>query len=282
MPNPAQRLSLLDELDAVASRAGDREALLQGMLRRHSDFKELGDIGRATDVLGQFADLAAEVGQPFFIYSVALTRAAHLMTTGTLTQAQEALDAAVELYGTVDPRPQLQEALEAVVGMHLVLSGQHAALVAATEGAIGDNVGWSAGRAWALSEIGRVDEARQLIAAAQQRDFAPPGEALAPLALALWTRAAFAAGMDSVAPRLEERLLPYRSLWIQMHFGGQHLGPVILHLGLLRSLQRDHLGALAALSEAVTTARVAGSVRFRDDAQAYTEEAARRADLPLS
>ena len=75
-PRIAERVSLVDELIGRAGRSGDREAVLQGLVRRYSDLMELGDRDGAEASLLDYEALAARVGQPFFIYSAALAREA--------------------------------------------------------------------------------------------------------------------------------------------------------------------------------------------------------------
>ncbi len=288
VPRIPERLALIDELIGTARRNGDRDVLLQGLQRRYSDLMEMGDRERAETSMLDYEAVAGEVGQPFFVYSAALTRAGFTSTTGTAAEAQAHLERAAELFGAVEPLPILVEPLQAVTAGVLWNAGQHDLVLALVEQAISSleieeeklTPAWELGHATALALAGRVAEALPLLDRLGQGGYCPPGEPLTAFSLCNCARTAHLVGGRHHAGPLTELLTPFIDGWGFMVLGGTHVGPVPMFLGLLAELDERPEDADRLLERAVSMAASFRSRRFEAEALAYRAEIRLRLDDP--
>jgi DNA-binding SARP family transcriptional activator len=281
VPGAPARLSLADELIAHGQTTGDREAQLQGLIRQHSDLKEIGDAEGAERSLAAYQTLANDIGQPFFLYSAALTRASFTMSVGSVGEAERQLGVAVELLAALEPLPVVMETLQAVVGFFLMLTGRYEAALAAT-GQMLDHQeqefspAWRVAYPWVLAEAGRIDEAGKRFEEVADQGYIPIGESLAPVSLGICAKIAYRVGAAAHSRELRARLSPFADGWIQVHWGAPHLGPVPLFLGLLAALEGRTHDSDELLGRAGAMAARFGSRRFEAEALCYRAEIHRR------
>ena len=85
---PAERISLNQELANVASRLGDKPRTLRGHLRLVFDYIEIGDPVQADACIEVCARLAAQLGRPAYQWSIPLMRAMRQVMQGQFAAAE--------------------------------------------------------------------------------------------------------------------------------------------------------------------------------------------------
>lgn len=204
---------------------------------------------------------------------------AYTLSTGTAHAAQSQLRRAMELFESIESTALLAEAAQAVAGIHMMATAQHDAALPVSDELPprAHTPAWRAACAWNLAEYGRQDEAARELDAIGVYGYARPGDPQTLLIGGLCVRAAFRCSSGEHAFAQRQRLEPIADRWIATHFGGQHLGPTPLFLGLLANLEGRHDDAEAHLQQALSMARSFGSMYFEAMTLAYRAETSARA-----
>lgn len=102
-----ERLSVANEIVAVAERQVDAELALQGHAWRLVDLLELGDVASADDAISDHASLARDLGQPLHIRDSALWAATRALLDGRFADAERESQRALDLGRAHDPHADM-------------------------------------------------------------------------------------------------------------------------------------------------------------------------------
>lgn len=261
-----ERLSVADEIVAVAERLRDAELALQGHAWRLVDLLELGDVRSADDAISAHARLARDLGQPLHIRDSALWAATRALLDGRFADAeresQRALDLGrrahdphadmfwwVQRYWLVLEQDASQRDIADLLAVYVELADRHAHVPA-----------WRAKIALLHARLGDHTAAEAVSSALSAQRFAKlPRDAvwigglyyLAEVAAFLTNRAQAAA--------LYELLLPFADRIVVIDRALVCLGSVSRALGLLAGVLGDHMTAEAHLRRALVVHEAMGA-----------------------
>lgn len=100
--DPRERLPLDAELVSIATRAGDRLAVLRGLMRLVFDYLEQGDTAHADGIIAEYDDLSRAVDLPAFRWRAPVMRAMRVMMEGKYEVAEELCAEAAVIASRVD------------------------------------------------------------------------------------------------------------------------------------------------------------------------------------
>jgi tetratricopeptide (TPR) repeat protein len=249
----AERLELSEELMTLAE--ASRNPLLRGMSynRRLYYVIEAGLAGEVDACARATREIADAVPQPFLRWVSRYTEAMVAILHGHLDRAEVLADEAVAV-GTESGQP---DALMIFAGQLVGLrrdQGRLDEVLHLIEQGVEDNPGvpaWGGFLACSLCELGRRDEARALLDAA---DFdAVPEDFLRPATLAYYADACAHLGVPEVAGELYVRLEPFRGQCITNGVGV--VGAVSHFLGRLAATLGRHDDADRGFAEAAALHR---------------------------
>ncbi len=251
----SERLAIADEIVALAERTGDRELALEGRAWRIVDFVELGELARAAQEIGIYAQDAEALRQPFWLWYAAMWKAMVATLTGRFGEAEKLAREALEI-GRRAQEENAAHAFGVQMWELLWLRGELGEAIALTERLVARYpafVGWKYSLALLYAESGRFDEARRELDPAANagdlRAFHPRYSLLfgmmlvstcAPLGDARWAAA------------LYESLRPYARIFV---VGGHDVnscyGSVSHYLGRLAATMERRETAIAHFEEAL-------------------------------
>ena len=260
-----ERIKIVDELIALAERAGERDVATRGHLYQLANLLALGDMAGVDRELETYARLAQELRQPQHLWNVPLVRGMRALMEGRFDDV-EAL-AGEALAGGRRAQEPLSEQFYAV---QMALLHTHRGTVEEMLPGIREMArrypairAWRLGLVSFLTEAGRLDEARLEFDHLAAEDFQDlPRDAQWVVGLALISRACARLGDAERAATLYELLLPYEGTAVVAGRAAACNGPVSLYLGNL----------------ALTMSRTTDAVRHLEDA---IELATRMGDRPF-
>lgn len=208
--DPRERLPLDLELVSLATRVGDRLAVLRGLMRLVFDHLELGDTASADTAIEEYDALSRSVDLPAFRWRAPVMRAMRAMMRGKHDAAEVLCAEADAIAARVDDgnavatlsmhafaRAYFQDKLEEVEAR---LPAVLELLARATDPAY-----WRAFRASMLARLGRAEEAREDLEFLALRDPPLPGRVMH-----VWAAdACLALGDANVAAKLVKVLQPF-------------------------------------------------------------------------
>jgi tetratricopeptide (TPR) repeat protein len=100
--DPRERLPLDTELVTIATRAGDRLAVLRGLMRLVFDHLEQGDLASADRIIAEYDDLSRAVDLPAFRWRAPVMRAMRAMMEGQYEAAEALCAEAAVIASRVD------------------------------------------------------------------------------------------------------------------------------------------------------------------------------------
>ena len=235
-----QRLEVVEELVELARQLGDKRMLLDALEIRYMHRLALGRV-TADGFLAEHERLAAELRDPFYLYTTASIRVCSEFMAGRFAAAQRLAQEAFE----VGTRYQIGSA-EGIFGIHMFticrMQGrlrEIAPLVGQFLRERGPGTAWQPGLALILTEIGDLDGAREqfeILAADGFRSI--PRDALWQTCLAYLAEVCVELGDRARAEELYRMLLPFADLNVQVGVDF-HLGAAGRCLGLLADLLGD-------------------------------------------
>jgi DNA-binding CsgD family transcriptional regulator len=284
-PDDLEELSLLaGRMVGLGTSTGRAEVEMWGRLWRIDALWYAGDLAAIAAETARLASCTGRVGSPYARWHLLITRASLAAARAEFTPAERLLDEAVALFERIG-HPAAHGASVAfrmLLGHH---RGHPDDLLDPAVWEFGTDPRWALfahlGRAFALSDAGRTDEA----AAAYERCGAPQGwqvpRAGVLVGWAIAARVAAAVGAAGDVRYLRERLEPHRGRYVVGGAGATNcLGPVELTLGACASALGDWDAAVADLRRAATLCREVGAPGFRVEAGCLLAEALDRAGDP--
>jgi hypothetical protein len=164
--DPRERLPLDTELVMIATRAGDRLAVLRGLMRLVFDHLELGDAASADSTIEEYDDVSRAVDLPAFRWRAPVMRAMRAMMNGKYDTAEALCAEAAAIAARVDDANAA-----ATLSMHALARASFQGKLDELEArlpAILDLLARAADpfyrrafRAGMLTRLGRAEEARQ-------------------------------------------------------------------------------------------------------------------------
>lgn len=252
-----ERLEVADEMVEAAHAAGERQLELQARNWRAVDLFELGEMDAWRLEVGRHGALAEQLRLPAFAWYTPLWRAVDALHRGRFAEADTLRAEALEAGRRAgDPNADLFAQLLVIQGamLRLDFTALDLRLIEERIATSPAGIAWRCGYTWLLAELGRLDEAREMLASVAADGFAAlPFDVNWPSAIGECAEACILLGEARFAAPLYELIVP---------FEGRPLtaGRAICTYG---SCSR-HLGGLAAL------------IGRPDDAVAHYEDAIRR------
>jgi tetratricopeptide (TPR) repeat protein len=237
-----ERLGVADEIIAIGSALGDPEVELQGRQCGLHALLELGDVDAAADAERARTQLASDLHQPEFLWTVVVSRALQATNEGRFAEAEAIAREAFEIRRRID-----RLAASTVYGVQLIqlrwLQGRMGELLAAHEQLVStrpERIPWRVLVAWDAAESGDLARARHefdRLAASDFTDVARDFDFFTTMA-----------GLSVVCCRLTDRprarlllelLSPFATRTV-MAGESACFGSVSHHLGGLASVIGDH------------------------------------------
>jgi tetratricopeptide (TPR) repeat protein len=249
-----ERLTIADEMVAVAEAAADREMVLTGRTWRIVDLIELGRLDEADREIELHAAQAAELRQASYVWRSQCFKAMRALLEGDYALGEVL---AVEALAT-GQRAQGDTAIQQFGTQLVVLRrdqgrlGELEDLIAGLADRYRTIPGWRAGLAYIYGQLGRLDDARREFGVLAADDFATlprDGQWLPSIALL----ADVAAALDDRrrAAVLYDLLRPYADRIVVVGFGLASSGSASRHLGMLAATLGRFDEADALLAAAV-------------------------------
>jgi DNA-binding SARP family transcriptional activator/energy-coupling factor transporter ATP-binding protein EcfA2 len=249
--NLMQRCALADEAIAAAERTGDPVLRWYAATMNYTPALESGAIEAFHRRLDVVQLLAHEIGQPHMRYVAAFAQSLREALAGSLDDAEQTAALALEIGANCgQPDAFLVYGLQLIAIRHY--QGRLNELMESTERSAAENPGMPAFRpvlADCYREVGRIADARALVAADAAEDFRSlPVDSFWTTALTIYSRVAASACNERAASRLIELLDPWRD---QVATTGATVSGSLAHpLGLVLATT----GRLDDAEEAITRA----------------------------
>jgi hypothetical protein len=229
----AERMQMTAEAEMLADAVGDPVGRFWSALYRYCPVTQVGDLAELTRCSDRYRSLATEVGQPTLLWMSAWFDTIHAQLVGDIDRA-EALAALAFQLGTDSGQPDALLIYAGAVNSIRTHQGRDAELVDGLAAMVATNPGLPFVRA-ALArtyvDIGRENEARQLLVAETAVAFPLPTDPALLSGLVLWAEVAARVGERAAAEQLYERLSSWPD---QVVFNGNIIyGPVSHYLGQL-------------------------------------------------
>ncbi len=256
--NSVQRLQIASDVVALGEEVRDRELVLRGHAWRAVALMELGDWVGAEVELAVHARLSEELCDPLHLWYVPLFQATRALLEGRLDDAERHAGEAF----AVGRRAQPQNAAQLYAVQLFALRAEQGRLAEVEQSL--EEFGrrypaapvWRAGAAFALTVLGRTEEARRAFEALTSGGLAEiprDGEWLSTIALLVRTGARLGDARRTGA--LGELLEPYAERAVLAGRGAICLGPVSRYAGIAAAAAGRGAEAIERLEHALTTAR---------------------------
>lgn len=234
------RLAESAEALAIAEALDDPVARFWALFYRSIVAAEAADRGLLDECRRRFPDEAKMTGQPMLLWSTTYTRSWQAVLVGDLEEAERLATEALEL-GAATGQPDAMS----IYGGQLVDLRWHQGrdlelveLIEQTAAATPEIDSFQAALARIYVDVGRVDDARELLSAGAAQGFPHPFDPLATTTIALWSEAAIQVGDVEAARVLFDRLASFAD---QVVCSGVNLfGSLDHYRGALLGLLGDH------------------------------------------
>ncbi|MFP5362132.1 MAG: ATP-binding protein [Thermoleophilia bacterium] len=256
--NGLQRLQAASDVVGLAEEAGDRELVLRGHVWRIVSLMELGDWVGADIALAFHARLAEELRDPLHLWYVPLFGATRALLEGRHADAERFAGDAF----AAGRRAQAQNAAQ-LYAMQLFALRAEQGRLAEVEQSLAQlgrrypaAAVWRAASAFALSALGRTDDARRAFEAMtgdRAAELPRDGEWLSTVALLIRTGAQL--GDAGRTGELGELLAPYMHGAVIAGRGAVCLGPVSRFAGIAAAAAGRRAEAIGLLEHALAVAR---------------------------
>jgi len=252
--NPAERLTLANELLNAAEQAGDRELEMVGHAWRYADLCELGDIAAAAREIDACEHGAQALRQPYHRWTATRLRAALTIFRGDLAEGERLANDALQL-GLRAQAPSAPIHYLAQLGVLRLHQGRWTEMIEPARALAAEYPHFPAFRssvATVCAEIGEDAEARRMLAPLATNRFANvPQNSNWINCLATAAVAAALLAEPDWAQALYERLRPYAQLNVSATAGSSHHGSVALYLGMLAATTERHNAAAEHFEDAL-------------------------------
>lgn len=257
-----QRLEAADEMVEAAHAAGERHLELQARNWRVVDLFELGEMDAWRVEVGRHGALAAELRLPAFSWYTPLWRAVEALHRGSFAAAKALRREALEAGRAAgDPNAQLfaqmlmlQDAL-----LRLDFSAVDLRLFEEKIATSPAKISWRCGYTWMLAELGRFDEARELLVDIAADDFAAlPFDVNWASAVGECAEACWLIGEARFAASLYELIRPYEGRPLTAGRAICTYGSAARQLGGLAALLGRFDDAVTHYEDAIRSDQAAG------------------------
>jgi class 3 adenylate cyclase/tetratricopeptide (TPR) repeat protein len=223
------------ELNRIAGRLGDRTLEFNAGVAMFLTATGQGDSERARDGLSICMRIAEALGQPVLRWRVAYLNEHWAMVAGRLDDVEH-WSAEAQRLGDVAGQPDTLPFARAPLGSTRLLQGRAREALELVTPVVERFPGapvFLGMQAWAMSELGQVDEARAVVDGLRQpgRFANVPADYMRLIVLSVLSRACYGIRDPAMAGELYDLLIPFRSAMVSMQ--GVWLGPVTHDLGLL-------------------------------------------------
>lgn len=260
--NCVQRLQIATDVVALGEDVRDRQLVLRGHVWRILSLMELGDWVDVDIELALHARLAEELRDPLHLWYVPLFKATRALLEGRLAEAERLAGEAF----AVGRRTQAQNAAQLYATQLLALRAEQGRLSEVEQSL--EEFGrrypaapvWRAAAAFALTTLGRTEDARrafEAMTAGHLAEVPRDGEWLSTIALLVRTGARIGAARRT--GELGELLAPYSERAVIAGRGAICLGPVSRFAGIAAATAGRDLEAIDLLERALATARCWGA-----------------------
>lgn len=257
-----ERLEAADEMVEAADAAGERHLELQARNWRVVDLFELGEMDAWRVEVGRHGALAAELRLPAFTWYTPLWRAVEALHRGSFAQAEALRGEALEAGRRAgDPNADLFTQMLTLQDALLRLDFRAVDLRLFEEKIATSPAGvaWRCGYTWILAELGRLDEARELLAGVAADDFGVlPFDANWASAVGECAEACCLLGEARFAASLYELIRPYEGRPLTAGRAICTYGSCSRHLGGLAALLGRLDDAVAHYEDAIHCDQAAG------------------------
>ncbi|MEO6859651.1 MAG: AAA family ATPase [Solirubrobacteraceae bacterium] len=249
-----RRLADSTQLLRAAREAQDADLTLQGHAWLIVDLLEAGDRAAVEAQIEAFTVVARQLRQPLFTWQAAVWRAMRALLAGHLNSADrlagEALSGGIRAEGVTAPQ---------YYSIQLLAIRREQARLPELEGPAQELVkknpnrpAWRAALAILFADAGRLDEAREELAALSSEGFAAiPRDGDWMTSMTLLADVATALEDDEHAGKLYEQLLPYRNTCVVIGIAAVCLGSTARYLGRLALAMGERATATQHLEQAV-------------------------------
>jgi tetratricopeptide (TPR) repeat protein len=249
-----RRLADSTQLLRAAREAGDSDLTLQGHAWLIVDLLEAGDRAAVEAQIEAFTAGARQLRQPLFTWQAAVWRAMRALLAGHLNSADrlagEALSGGIRAEGVTAPQ---------YYSIQLLAIRREQARLPELEGPARDlatknpnRPAWRAGLALLFSDAGRLDEAREVLAAMSSDGFAAiPRDGDWMTSMTLLADVATALEDAPSAGLLYEQLLPHRNTCVVVGIAAVCLGSTARYVGRLALTMGERATAVEHLEQAV-------------------------------
>jgi len=232
----AERLQLTAEAETLAQAVGDPVGRFWSAIYRYCPAVQIGDRDEVTRCWELNRALAAQIGQPTLLWMSAWFDTIYVQLSGDVARAEQ-LAAETYQIGSESGQPDAVLIYAGAINAVRFHQGREAELVNALASSVAANPGLPFIRsalARTFVDLGRVDDARQLLAAEVDTDFPLPHDPGLLSAWITWAEVASRLGDVVAARMLYERLTPWPE---QVVFNGSVIGGAIAHyLGQLATV----------------------------------------------
>jgi len=223
------------ELNKVAGRLGDRTLEFHAGVAMFLTATGQGEMERAKDGLSICVRIAEALGQPVLRWRVAYLQEHWAMVTGRLDEVEQ-WSAESQRLGDAAGQPDSLPFSRAPLASTRLLQGQAREALELVTPVVERFPGapvFLGMQAWAMSEQGRLGEARAIVDGFRQpAGFASvPADYMRLIVLSVLSRACYGIREPAMAEELYDLLIPFRSTMVSMQ--GVWLGPATHDLGLL-------------------------------------------------
>ncbi len=231
-----ERLKIIDELQETAERMNDREFALRAHAFRLREMIEQGEIAAADRELEAYAKIAEELRMPAHLWHVPMFRAMRALIAGELDKVEDYANEA-RVGGERAGEPLAAQLFAVQIGQLRRLQGRIGELLPVMREMTERYPAlpaWRTVLATALSQVGRIEEAKVEFDRLAARDFADvPRDGQFRPACAQLGEVCVAVGDSSRAELLYEWLLPSKDEIIVIARAGMSAGSYSRILGLL-------------------------------------------------
>jgi tetratricopeptide (TPR) repeat protein len=251
-----ERLEIVREMVELAERSGDLDMLFQAHLWRFDDCMEVGDRAAVDSSLAARERLAAELREPYCLWTDTVVRGALLCLEGAFEEAERTMGAALEIGRSTNFGADIIYEIQ-IAHLHLE-RGSRDGLVASERrmsmyaDAVTTMPVFAAVAANILAALGETDEARSRYVVLAANTFAAlPDDQNWLIGIAHLASSCATLEDRAGAEILYSRMLPYESRVVTSVGHNATLGPIALHLGKLSALLGRHDQAAAHFDRAL-------------------------------
>jgi tetratricopeptide (TPR) repeat protein len=224
------------EARELADHLEDRVGRFWALFFRGALEVQMDDLSEVIDCHEELDRLAADVGQPILEWAALFNRSWSTLLLGDMAQADALATQALQIGNDMQQPDALpiygvqlwnirwyQGRVHEIADMFIQIASDNPSLP-----------GFRAGAAWTLVEVGREDEARDMLVAEKAAGFPALDDFLLLSYLDLWARVISRLGEQDAAKTVYERLSPWPNLIV---FAGAALSGAVAHdLGILATI----------------------------------------------